>query len=218
MLFVYYIKEMQVKSFYIHCWTLCTLSMKLPYQFLPDSVRVHAWKVHRFVKMNYSEGYLDMSSFLLFLITWVLLSSHLTSINNWRVLKSSALFVNWGSLSILLKLHSIAQFVWLAWLHPPSFTLYSHTLSRHLHLLSLITQSVISPWAIRIAQRNFIISMPIPVIFTNVVMTLLWMRNKGMMLVRKGQLGAVVVVQRCSMQDGQNAVQEIWGIFILLPS
>lgn len=58
-------------------------------------------------------------------------------------------------------------------------------------------------------QQNFIISMPNPVIFANVVMKLLWIRNKGLIVVRRGQLGAIVEVQRCSMHVGQNAVQEI---------
>lgn len=46
--------------------------------------------------------------------------------------------------------------------------------------------------------------MPIPVNFPNMVMTLLWMKNKGIILVRTGQMRAIIVVQWCSMQGGWN--------------
>lgn len=90
---------------------------------------------------------------------------------------------------------------------------YSCSLLKHyFHLLSLIAQSVILPRAIRVAQQNFIISMPIPAIFTNTAMTLLWMRNKGIKLVGKGQLGAVAVVQAWWVECGPRNMTHIYHL------
>lgn len=42
LLFVYYIKDMQLKSLHFHRWTLCTLAIKLPISlFIPNSNHVH---------------------------------------------------------------------------------------------------------------------------------------------------------------------------------
>lgn len=53
----------------------------------------------------------------------------------------------------------------------------------------------------RRAQPNFIMSVLIPLIFPNMVMTLLWKENRGVISGGKGQMRAIVV-QRCSMHGG----------------
>lgn len=184
LLFVDYIKETQLKSFHLYCWTLCTCLWNFHITF---SLTVPMCMYDRYTGLwIWMILYLAMSCFLLiqtspFQHTFGFHKKLQNLVKRCSICELGPIW------SISLKLCLIGHFSWLPWWHPTRFMLYSCTpLMHYLYHLSLIAQSVIPPWSLGTAQQNFIISVPI---LYFLVMTLIWIKNKRIILVRKGQLG-----------------------------
>lgn len=184
---------MQLKSFHSDYRTWVVFFFPLyPWNFhitLPDTC---AWitGAHRLFLFWKNEWSYAQPGLLLF-------PQRLTSANSWSGSKGDALLASCGSpFSPSLKLSLTAQFIWLAWWHPARFMLCSCTASIFFFTHRPTCNSTRSGMCR--AQPNFIMSVLIPLIFPNMVMTLLWKENRGVISGGKGQMRAIVV-QRCSM-------------------